>query len=317
VIAGLLRRLVESLLVLLLVAFASYALIGLMPGDPVDLMIAADPRLTSADVARLRALHGLDRPLLARFLDWLAAALAGDLGHSRLYGRPVAEVLPPRLAATALLMGTSLLLALAAAVPAGIRAALRPGGRFDVLAHLLAFAAFSLPSFWLAILLVILFSVVLGWLPPGGVPTGPAGLLDQLRHMVLPVLTLTLATFGVFFRFVRQAVAEVLAEPFVAAARAKGLSTRQLVRRHVLPVALPPVVTVTALHFGGLLSGALVVETVFAWPGTGRLLYEAILGNDFNLALAALLVATAATLLANLLADILHVRLDPRIRDAL
>ncbi len=313
----LLRRLVHGLLVLLVVAFASYALIGLMPGDPIDLMVRADPRLTSADAARLKALYGLDRPLWERFGRWLVQALSGDLGHSRLYGRPVVEVLGPRLLATLALMGPSLLLALLLALPAGIRAALHPGGRFDLIVNLLAFTAFSLPSFWLAILLVILFSVELGWLPPGGLPPAGGGLLAYLRHLLLPLLTLTLATFGIFLRFVRAAVREVLQEPFVAAARAKGLSTAALVWRHVLPVALPPVITVVALHFGTLLSGAVVVETVFAWPGMGRLLYDAILGNDYNLALAALLLGTALTLVANLLADLLHVRLDPRIREAL
>lgn len=311
----LLARLLQSLIVLLLVAFAGYALIGLMPGDPLDLMIGADPRLTSEDVARLKALYGLDRPLLERFGHWLLAALSGDLGHSRLFARPVVEVLAPRLLDTLLLMGTSFGLSLLFAFPLGIAAALRPGSLRDLATNTLALAFLSVPSFWLALVLIVLFAVVLGWLPPGG--TGSGDLVERLRHMVLPVLTLTLGTFGVFVRFVRAAVAEVLREPFVAAARAKGLSTRRLVLHHVLPVALPPVLSVIALHFGALLSGAVVVETVFAWPGMGRLLYDAVLGNDFNLALAALLLGTALTLLANLLADLLHVRLDPRLGEGL
>lgn len=311
----LLARLLQSLIVLLLVAFAGYALIGLMPGDPLDLMISADPRLTSEDVARLKALYGLDRPLLERFAHWLLAALSGDLGHSRLFARPVLEVLGPRLLNTLLLMGTSFVLALLLAFPLGIAAALRPGSLRDLATNTLALAFLSVPSFWLALVLIVLFAVVLGWLPPGG--TGSGDLAGRLRHMVLPVLTLTLGTFGVFVRFVRGAVSEVLREPFVAAARAKGLSTRRLVLHHVLPVALPPVLSVIALHFGALLSGAVVVETVFAWPGMGRLLYDAVLGNDFNLALAALLLGTALTLLANLLADLLHVRLDPRLGEGL
>jgi len=311
----LLARLLQSLAVLLLVAFAGYTLIGLMPGDPLHVMLSTDPRLTSEDVARLERLYGLDRPLPERFLGWLAAALSGDLGHSRLFARPVVEVLGPRLFNTLLLMGPSLLLALALAFPVGIAAALRPGSRRDIAANVLALAFLSLPSFWLALLFIVMFSVVLGWLPPGG--TGGGEVVERLRHMVLPVLTLTLGTFGVFVRFVRAAVLEVLREPFVAAARAKGLSTARLVLHHVLPAALPPLINVIALHFGALLSGAVVVETVFAWPGMGRLLYDAVLGNDFNLALAALLLGTALTLLANLLADLLHVRLDPRLGEGL
>ncbi|MCX8101903.1 MAG: ABC transporter permease, partial [Geminicoccaceae bacterium] len=158
----LLRRLVETALSILLVAFVLYALIDLMPGDPVDLMLQADPRLTSADVARLKALHGLDRPLLERFLAWLSAALSGELGYSRLYSLPVGEVLWPRLFATLALVGTSLLLAVVSAVPLGIWAALRPGSLADRAINLLAFVAFSVPSFWLALLAIVLFAVLLG-----------------------------------------------------------------------------------------------------------------------------------------------------------
>ncbi len=314
----LLRRGAETLLVLLLVSFLIYVLIGLMPGDPVDLMLSADPRFTTADAARLKALYGLDRPLLERYFRWLQRALTGDFGYSRLYGQPVFAVIWPRLLNTLLLMGTSFLLALAIAIPAGILAAMRPRSLLDTVINLLAFAGFSVPSFWLSLMLIVLFAVVLGWLPAGGVASvGDGGLLDRLAYLILPVTALTLLTAGTFLRFVRAAMIEALQEDHIRTARAKGCGTARIVLAHALPNAMIPVVTVVALHFGALLSGALVVETVFSYLGMGKLIYDAILGNDYNLALAALLLGTTLTLIANLLADIVYLELDPRIDDGL
>jgi peptide/nickel transport system permease protein len=308
------RRLVESVVVLLLVSLLTYALIGLMPGDPIDLMAQADPSLTAADIARLKALAGVDRPLLERWATWLARAAQGDFGYSRLYAVPAVEVLSGRLVNTLLLMGTSLVLALAVAIPAGVLAAARPGGIFDRLVNLLAFAGFSIPAFWLGLLLVILFAVELGWLPAGGTESvDGGGLLDRARYLVLPVLTLTLLTAGTFVRFVRAAMIETLAEPFVRTARAMGVPRRRLLLRHALRHAMLPVATMLALSFGGLFSGALVVETTFAYLGVGKLIYDAILGSDFNLALLALMLATVVTLLSNLAADLAYAWLDPRI----
>lgn len=311
----LLRRGLETATSILVVAFLLFALLDLMPGDPIDLMLAADPRLTSADAARLRALHGLDRPLVDRFLAWLGAALAGEFGYSRLYARPVAEILLPRLLATLALVGTSLAIALPLSVLLGAIAALRPGTRRDRAINLLAFLAFSVPSFWLALILIVVFAVLLGWLPAGGEPVGPViGPADWVRHLALPVATLTLLGLGPLLRFVRAGLLEALREPCIRTARAKGASTARVVLRHALPQAAPALVTILALQTGGLLSGALVVETVFAWPGMGRLILEAIQGNDYNLALVAVLLGTIATLLSNLAADLAHARLDPRIR---
>jgi peptide/nickel transport system permease protein len=312
--AFLARRLVESAIVLLAVSFVVYALIGLMPGDPIDLMLQADPTLTAADAARLKALQGLDQPLLGRWLGWLGRALTGDFGYSRLYAVPALEVLGGRLGNTLLLMGASFVLALAIALPAGVYAAARPGGLFDRGVNLLAFVGFSVPAFWLGLLLIILFAVELGWLPAGGTESlDGGGLLDRLRYLALPVLTLTLLTAGIFLRFVRAAMLETLREPFVRTARAMGVGEGRLLLRHALRHAMLPVVTMIALSFGGLFSGALVVETTFAYLGVGKLIYDAILGSDFNLALLALMLATLVTLLSNLAADLAYAWLDPRI----
>jgi peptide/nickel transport system permease protein len=313
-IGYILRRLAETAALLVLLSFAFVWLIGLMPGDPFDLMLAADPNVTAADVARLKSVYGLDGGLLERWWGWLRRVLAGDFGYSRLYALPALEVLGPRLVNTLVLMGLSLALALLLAVPAGIAAALDPDGPIDHVVSFLALAGYSVPSFWLGLLLIILFAVELQWLPAGGVGSiGGGDLLDRLRYLLLPVLTLTLLTAGTFVRFVRGAMIDALREPFIRTARAKGAGTWGVVRRHALRHAMPTLVTVLALQLGGIFSGAVVVETIFAYLGVGKLIYDSIMGNDYNLALLALMLATLMTLAANLLADLAYAWLDPRV----
>ena len=307
------QRLIESAVVLLVMSFLIYGSIGLMPGDPIDLMISGNPELTSDDAERLRQLYGLDQPITTRYFNWLTAAASGDFGYSRLFSQPVMEILLPRLGNTALLMGLSFLLALALAIPAGILAALRPQSWLDNGLNLVAFAGISLPPFWLAILLIILFAVLLGWLPAGGMAPSGSGLAEQLRYLALPTLTLTLASIGSLIRFVRASMMEALRQDYVRTARAKGLSTGQTVVGHALRNAMIPVVTILALSFGTLFSGALITETMFGWLGMGKTIYDAIMGNDYNLAMIGLLLATLTTLLANLAADVLYTWLDPRI----
>jgi peptide/nickel transport system permease protein len=309
-----LLRLVQMAAVLAVMSFVIYGLIGLMPGDPIDVMIASDPHLTAADAARLKALYGLDRPLVERYLAWAGAALHGDFGYSRLYMKQAFAVLLPRLGNTALLMGLSFTLALALALPLGIAASRRPGSLLDGAVNLLAFAFISVPSFWLALMLIFVFAVSLGLVPAGGIATvGDGGLADRLRHLALPVATLTLASMGGHLRYVRAAMIETLSQDYIRTARAKGAGEARVLVHHALRNALIPVITVVALSFGALFSGALVTETMFAYPGMGKLIYDAILGNDYNLALAGLLLATAATLFANLAADIAYAAADPRI----
>ena len=307
-------RLLQAAAVLAVMSFIVYTLIGLMPGDPIDIMISSNPHLTTADAARLKALYGLDRPLIERYFAWAKAALTGDFGYSRLYLRPALEVLLPRLGNTAVLMGASLLCAYGLALPLGIAAARKPGSAFDGIVNLLCFAGISLPSFWLALMLILIFAATLGLLPAGGIATiGDGGLADRIRHLVLPVATLTFASMGAHLRYVRAAMIETLRQDFIRTARAKGASETRVLAGHALRNALVPIVTVLALSFGSLFSGALITETMFAYPGMGKLIYDAILGNDFNLALAGLLLATAMVLIANIGADIAYAVIDPRI----
>ncbi|HYE49918.1 MAG TPA: ABC transporter permease [Azospirillaceae bacterium] len=310
----LVNRLLQSLLVLLAVSFIVYMLIGLMPGDPIDLMIAANPELTSADAARLKALYGLDKPLVGRWWNWLTALLQGDLGYSRLYAQPVGRILLPRLMNTLVLLLPALLIAMAVAVPLGVLAARRPGGKLDTAVGLFCFAGISMPPFWLALLLIMLFAVGLGWLPAGGMETiGGGGFLDRARYAVLPVATLVLLSVGGYIRYVRAAMLEALRQDHVRTARAKGAGEARVVWGHALRNAMLPVVTILALEFGTLFGGALVTETMFAHLGMGKLIYDGIMGNDFNVALSGLLLVTLTVLAGSFLADLVYALLDPRV----
>ena len=311
----LIDRTLQSAVVLLVMSFLIYVLIGLMPGDPVDLMTSSSPQMTSEDAARLRALYGIDRPIVERYGHWLAAALGGDFGYSRTHARPVMEILLPALGNTALLLGASFALSLVLGLGLGVLAAVRPYSRTDYAVNLLAFAGISVPPFWLALLLIIVFAVMLGVLPAGGVPTtDDPGFWEGLRYAVLPVANLTIASIGGHTRFVRAAMIETLRQDFILTARAKGIGRRRVVLKHALRHALIPVTTIVALNFGALFSGALITETIFAYPGMGKLIFDAIMSSDFNLALVALLFATLFTLAGNLLADVAYAALDPRIR---
>ncbi|WP_254430894.1 ABC transporter permease [Magnetospirillum sp. LM-5] len=310
-------RLGQSAAVLLVMSFVIYGLMGLMPGDPIDLMIAADPHLSAADAVRLKALYGLDRPWTERYLRWLAQIGQGELGYSRLFARPVLDILAPAIANTALLMVAALVLALMVALPLGIWAASRPGGWIDRAANLLAFVSVSVPTFWLGLMLMVLFAVQLGWLPAGGMHSledGGGGLVDRLRHLVLPTLTLAIAGTGQYVRHMRAAMLEQAGLDYIRTAIAKGCGPTRVLLHHQLRNAAIPVTTIVALEVGGLFSGALITETVFAWPGMGRLIFEAVMGNDFNLALSGLLLATAMTLAGSILADLAYAWLDPRVR---
>ena len=309
------RRLFQSAIVLILMSFFIYAAMGLMPGDPIDLMLSMNPGMSPDDVQRLREAYGLDKPVIVRYGEWLLGALQGDFGASRTFGVPVFEVLGPALGRSLLLMTSAISLALIIALPLGILAATKPRSGLDYSVNLGAFAGLSLPTFWLGIIMIITFAVTLGVLPSGGIETyGDGGFVDRARHLVMPVLTLAIVSIATYTRFTRASMIEVLRQDFIRTARAKGLSEKRVVLGHGLRNAMLPVVTILALDFGPLFSGALIVETVFAYPGMGELIFKAIVGNDFNLAMVALMLGTAVVLLGNILADIAYGLLDPRIK---
>ncbi len=312
-------RTVQIVVTLVIMSAVVYLLMGLMPGDPIDMMISGNPKMTADDAKRLRALYGIDKPLFERYLAWAHQALLGNFGYSRSFNRPVLAVLWPRLLNTFELAGLAFLISTAIALPLGVWAASRPRSRADYLVNLFCFAGISMPTFWLALLLISLFAVKLGWLPAGGMADPragtpwPAALSQQLRFAVLPVATLAIVQLGVYTRFMRGAMIEVLRQDYVRTARAKGASERHVLMGHAFANALAPVLTVLALSFGSLFSGAMITETMFAWPGMGAMIYQAITTNDFNLALVGLLLATFTTIGGNLLADLALAAVDPRI----
>jgi peptide/nickel transport system permease protein len=257
----------------------------------------------------------LDQPVSARYWHWLVAAMHGDFGYSSLFFRPVLEVLQPALLQTATLIFATLVISIPLALLLGTLAARRPNGLVDSAVSMFSFASISMPSFWVSLLLIALFSVGLGIFPATGVPLeNDASLLTQIRYLTLPVTVLSLFYVGPLIRYVRAAMLDTLSADFVRTARAKGLSERAVIVRHALRNALVPMIAVLALSFGHLFSGALVVETIFGMLGMGKMIYTGVTNIDFNLALVGLLFVTFIVLLSNLLADLLHAYLDPRIK---
>jgi peptide/nickel transport system permease protein len=308
------QRIVQGVLVLAFASFAIYVLLGLMPGDPVDLMASGNPNVTPEDLRRLRELHGIDKPILERYAAWAMAALSGDLGYSRTFNRPVLASIGPYLANTIVLMLAAFALALALGVTLGLIAAAKRGSWADAAINGFAFVSAAVPTFWLGLLFIVLFAVILGWLPASALPPpGQDGVWDHIRHLALPVATLALVEAGEYARHMRAAAIEALAQDWIRTARAKGANETRVVLGHALRNAAIPVATVAALGFGGLFSGALVTETIFAYPGMGKLIYDAILTSDFNLALACLLMAAILVVAANFAADMVYALLDPRV----
>lgn len=308
----LLRRAGAVVPVIGVVSVVVFSLIHLTPGDPVSIMLReeADP----ATAATLRRQLGLDRPLPVQYLTWLGRAVQGELGRSIRTNQPVTDAIRQRVPVTLSLAAAALLVALMIGLPAGILAALRRNSVVDVAATLVAICGVSLPSFWLAILLILVFSVTLGWLPPLGWVSPGRDLGAWIRSLVLPSVTLGVAIAAVVMRMTRASLLEVLELDYVRTARAKGLAERRIVLGHALRNALIPVVTVVGLQAGALLGGAVITETIFALPGVARLLVDAIFQRDFPIVQGVVLFLAVNFLVVNLLVDLTYAWLDPRIR---
>ena len=313
-LAFLTRRVLLALPALFGVALVVFLLMRAVPGDVVTGLVGLEGNVTPERRAELQRMFGLDLPVHVQFGQWLAAAVQGDLGSSLRTGRPVGTDLALRFPVTLQLTLLSLLVALLIAVPAGIAAALRRGRTVDYAVSVFALLGLSLPSFFLGILLILLFSLELGWLPPAGYVPFAEAPLENLRHMILPSVSLGLVLAAATARIVRSTMLEVLNRDYVRTAKAKGLGHPKVIYRHALRNALIPVVTVVGLQFGTLLGGAVIIEQVFSLPGVGRFALEGINLRDYPVVQGAVLLIAAAFIVVNLLVDILYSLIDPRIR---
>ena len=314
------RRLLGAAALVLAVLVLNFVLIRLAPGDPA-LTIAGGMGGVTEDILRdIRQAYGLDRPLHHQFALYLGRMLSGDLGHSLFFNAPVVDLVLDRLGPTVLLVMSAMAIALTLGTLLGVLASRKPGGLVANLVTVLSLAGYSAPVFWTGIVLLLLFSATIPLFPLSGmydVRADSGGLLlalDVVHHLALPAVTLAIVYLAQYSRLSRASMLDVLAAEYIRTARAKGLSDRAVLFRHALPNAILPVVTVAGLQFGNMLSGAVLVEAVFNWPGLGQLAFESILRRDHPTVLGILFFATAMAVAANLLADIAYGIVDPRIR---
>ncbi|SEK63339.1 peptide/nickel transport system permease protein [Bosea lupini] len=312
-IAFLLRRLGQSLLLLLIVSMIGFAILHLAPGGPMS-QFAAGGDMTQADLDRIAEQLGLNRPLPVQYVEWLWRMLSGDWGVSYRDQQPVLHIIASHLGATLELMLTSTLLAMVIGAWVGILGAIRRYSLFDSLATIGAMIALSIPTFWFGLVVIYVFSVGLGWLPAGNRYTmGDGSFLNQVHHLIGPCIVLALVSTAVWSRYMRSSMLEVVNQDYIRTARAKGVPERQILMRHALRNALLPMITITGLHVPTLLSGALVTETVFTWPGMGRLFLDSISYRDYPVVMGILMFTAVLVLLGSLLADLLYGIADPRI----
>ena len=310
----LLRRLGQSLVLLVLVSMIGFGLLHLTPGGPLS-QFALTPGMSAATLARISHQMGLDRPLPIQYLDWAGHLLRGDWGHSYRDQQPVLAIIVSHLWATLELMASSTLLAVLFGTWVGVLGATRRYSLADYLATIGAMVALSIPTFWFGLVMIYVFSVWLGWLPSGNMYTSGGGkLLDYARHLALPCLVLTLVTVATWSRYMRASMLDVINQDYIRTARAKGLRPGAVLVRHALRNALLPMITIAGLQLPTLLGGALVTETVFTWPGMGRLFLDSIGYRDYPVVMGLLMFSALLVLAGNLLADMLYSVADPRIR---
>lgn len=308
------RRLLGAIPLLLGISLILFTIIHLAPGGPLD-MYLENPAVSAEALDQIAKAYGLDQPVPVQYFLWLKSMLVGDWGYSIRTGRPVLTEIVLRLGPTLELGGLSLFISLALAIPLGIISASRRGSKLDTTVTLASFAGISIPVFWMALLLQLFFSVKLGWLPSAGYKSiGGGDLFDRLRHIVMPAAVLSLATIASWSRFIRSGMVEVLNQDYIRTAYAKGRSERAVVVLHALRNAMIPAVTVIAVDFGTVISGAVITETVFAWPGIGRLFMESMDGRDYPMLMGLMMMGSLGIIIANIAADLAYAALDPRIR---
>ncbi|HCO69193.1 ABC transporter permease [Mesotoga sp.] len=317
-----LKRFLELIPIFFAISIIIFVIMNSMPGDPLLQMRMQNPRVMTNDPERMRELreyYHLDDPLPVKYFTWLKSVMTGDLGYSSMYKTPVIDLITSRLPNTLILTITAWLIGLVVALPIGILSAVKKYSAFDYTTTVFAFIGISLPGFWFALIAIIIFSVGLGWLPVSGMSTyGVTGtwniFVDRLRHLVLPAFVLGLVQVASWVRYIRTSLLEVLDQDYVRTAYAKGVPDRKVIIKHALKNAMIPIITIIALDIPYFFGGALIIETVFSWPGMGRLMYNAVISSDYNLAISCLMFLAIITLISNLVADFLYVMVDPRIR---
>lgn len=308
------RRLAQALPLLLLISLVVFALLHAAPGGPLAIYLE-NPNVRPEDIERLRRSLGLDRPLSVQYLAWLKGFVAGDWGYSFADGRPVTVRMGERLPATLELIAASLAMALLAAIPAGVASAARRRGWFDRVVTLVSLAGISLPTFWFGLLLQLVLAVSMGWFPSSGRTSILGGdVADRVRHLVLPATVLAAVHAAVWTRYLRSSMLTQLAQRYILAAHGRGVPARQVTFRHALRNALLPLATIVFLDAAIMVSGAVVTESVFAWPGLGGLFTEALARRDYTVLMAFLMVSSTAVIVLNLAADLSYRFLDPRVR---
>jgi peptide/nickel transport system permease protein len=307
------RRILEAIPLLFGVAILSFIFMQLAPGGP-DALFAKNGRMTPEQLANIRHSMGLDRPAHEQLVAWILNILRGDLGLSYSQFRPVSTVIWEVFPNTFLLMAAGLLLSLVAALFFGILAARKPYGFFDNVTSFISYFGLAMPVFWFGLMLQLLFAVRLGWLPSAGMhsPEG-GGVLDLLRHLALPALTIGIGSIAGWSRYVRSSTVEEMSQDYVRSARAKGLSERRVMLGHVLRNSLIPLVTVVGIDVPLYLTGAVLTETVFSWPGMGRLFFDALTVRDYPILMGTLVLGAILIIIGNLIADLIYGLLDPRI----
>jgi peptide/nickel transport system permease protein len=310
----LLNRLVQSLVLLVIVSIIGFVVLNLIPGGPLA-QFGLDPGMTQDDLERLKEQLGLNRPLWVQYFDWAWRLVQGDWGTSFRDGASVLTVIARHVPATLLLMGSSTVIAIALGTWIGIRGATHRYSGFDYLATVGAMIALSIPTFWFGLIGIYVFSLRLGWLPAGNMYTiGDGSVLNYLHHLILPSVVLALVHVAVWSRYMRTATLDAISQDFVKTARAKGLSERRVLLKHVVGNALLPMITLAGMQLPSLLTGALVTETVFTWPGMGRLFLDALSYSDYPVVMGLLMFSAILVILGNLVADIVVALVDPRIR---
>jgi peptide/nickel transport system permease protein len=314
-IAYIIRRILQSIPLVLGISVLVFGLLQLIPGGPMGHYMrvqGANPE----DIARIREQLGLDKPAPVQYVNWLTGWLRGDWGKSYITREPVRDIIAFRLPNTILLMGCSFTLALIVGITAGIVAALKQYSILDNALTIFSFIGFSVPVFWLGLIMILFFTVNLGWLPGGGMYTlgEPFSLTDRIRHLIMPVSAAALYNAGIYSRYLRSGLLEVINLDYIRTARAKGLRERAVFVGHALRNALIPLVTIVALDLPWLFGGAVLTETIFSWPGMGRQFWKSALDQDYPVILAMVMLVALAVVVFNLLADVLYAYLDPRIR---